>query len=66
MILKKTEKKLLMFQKFRSNMPKLTITMEKDNLKKLTNLSGELKTSRGKTVEKLINNFHKFKEYDAS
>lgn len=32
----------------------------------ITALAKEIGCTRGQLVEKLINNFHKFKEYDAS
>ena len=45
-------------------MARITVTIEPQNLQNLNKLSKELKISRGKTIEKLINNFNKFREYD--
>jgi hypothetical protein len=45
-------------------METLTIRIQEDNLKKLNKLSKELRISRGKTVEKLTDNFYKFREAD--
>ncbi len=56
--------KILNQKKFRSNMAHITISIEPQSLQNLNKLSKELKISRGKTIEKLINNFYKFKEYD--
>lgn len=49
---------------FLSNMAHITVTIEQKSLENLNKLSKELKISRGKTIEKLINNFHKFREED--
>jgi len=32
----------------------------------ITSLAKDMKCTRGQLVEKLINNFHKFRDYDAS
>ena len=53
------------YKKFPSNMAHITISIEPQSLNKLNKLSKELKISRGKTIEKLINNFHKFREVDS-
>ena len=53
------------YKKFPSNMAHITVSIEPQSLNNLNKLSKEMKISRGKTIEKLINNFYKFREVDS-